>query len=370
MSTNILHGTPNFPGHRLLVYRVPKPKPKPTSALIVARKAKVSVTTVSRALSGTGRISDTTRQKVLKVAEDLGFRPNLAAAALATRRPPILSIVTEPFSGEFYARILQSCYNELRSRTSIDVLLDLRQRTDTPWSWVEGFACSGRGSVMAIHCTLVEPQNFAKLARLPIPAILINHVPAGKQPVIVSSVGIDDSLGIRSCVEHLLELGHRDIAYVGGNIPRFDGERRLRGFLDAYRGAGLHSLDKAVIPVSHAFDPESGEEGFATLLKSRRKLPTAIVAATDQIALGVMRQAAARSIRVPADLSITGYTDFQWTAFLTPSLTSVLHDGHQVGDALGRMLIALYENPHRTPEAVVIQPKFLPRESTARPKRT
>jgi LacI family transcriptional regulator len=212
---------------------------------------------------------------------------------------------------------------------------------------------------------LLAPQFSAEQSRLlasyGLPIAMVNNQGAGETPFLIYN---DDAYGIRLVTRHLVDLGHTRIAYLGNRIGGSTNAARLAGFREVLDAAGIQILPELVYMVPGG-TPEGGEEGGRYLL-SLPELPGAVVCYNDYLAVGVYRAIQAAGIRIPQDISVTGYDDITIAAYLNPPLTSLHQDKYELGAGAARMLLESLDTHQPGPRRVGLQGALVVRESTRR----
>jgi DNA-binding LacI/PurR family transcriptional regulator len=326
----------------------------------VARAAGVSNQTVSRVLNGSASVSAETRERVVRAVEDLDYRPNSMARALVTGRSRRLGVVS--FDTTLYGPastlfgIERAAHSEgyfvsIASVTSLD--------RDSVLSAVEQLRAQGVDGVL-----LITPQETAVEALLHLPRDMpVVAVEAGPKEA-VPVVAVDQVAGAAAATRHLLELGHRTVWHVAGPADWLEARQRIQGWMAALEKAG------ADVPplLSGDWSAQSGYE-LGRRLATVRDV-TAIFAANDQMALGILRALHESGREVPRDLSVVGFDDIPEARFFTPPLTTVRQDFNEVGRQSLMLLLGEIEAPQRSSERVVVPPEFKLRESTAAPRGT
>ena len=291
----------------------------------VADKAQVSKTAVSLAFNDHSRLSDATLKHILATAQDLGYSQDPAARMLRTRRTNSLGlllpqqldkVLENPYYSQFLQGIGQTCQREGFTLLLAPPLRGSMLKT-IPYAAVDGFIVSGleydRGEVSALR-------------QRGIPFVLVDSELHDGVP----SVEIDDSEGIEQLVKHLLDLGHRSIAILAietgieGGYRHWRGPmlRRMQGAIDALATVGLTPASEGISVVEVACTRAGGSRAFQELWASNNR-PTAIVAFSDIIALGVLDAAREASVSVPGEVSVSGFDDLAEAGWANPSLTTV-----------------------------------------------
>lgn len=295
----------------------------------MARLAGVSPATVSFVLNRTAgqTISDETRQRVLQAVAELEYRPNRAAEGLRHGRSATIGFVSHDADfGEFAASAIKGAHEACLRQGNLLLLVNTGGSTAQAAELIVQlldrqaealiFAAVGTRSV-------VLPEAAGR-----VPTVLLNcFTPHDPVPAVLP----DEVRGGREATQALLELGHRDIAYLTGKPSQWATKARLRGFRGALRGAGLNPADHTVLAGNYHVD--SGYELVRTLLR-RKQVPTAILCGNDRMAVGVLLGLHEAGLRVPDDVSVMGYDDqFQLAAEMRPALSTV----RLPYDAMGRL---------------------------------
>ncbi len=334
----------------------------------VARKVGVHPSTVSRVLNPATRpmVTDAIARRVAAAAESLGYHPNPIAYGLRTNRtltagvlipdlnnpvfPPVIRGIEDVFAAVGYTAILANTDNDAeRERITVQKMIARR---------VDGLilATSRRRDPVVEFCLAED-----------IPLVLINRAPdACRAPAIVA----DDVLGIRQTVAHLVALGHKRIAHIGG--PQFlsTGLARQKAFVEAMHDHGLKA-DPRLILACQAFSEEEGRRAFRELWSRDRGL-TAAMTANDLYAIGCYDAANELGIRVPEDVSVTGFNDIRFVDKLRPPLTTVRMPLYEMGTQAAKALLLRIQNGDAVPAQSMLATELIVRGSTAaaRPTKT
>ena len=289
----------------------------------VAKLAGVSKSTASRALSGRGSVSARTQTRVASAAEELGFVPSSAAESLATGRSRNIAVVTPFINRWFYAEVIDGVESALIGAGYDLTLYRLTDETDQRKSLFDYFLVR-KGVDAVIALTLfISDDEVQKLRKLGKPIVGI-----GGQIPGIPTFSIDDVATTRRATEHLIELGHTRLVHVGGDQEKqLDFEvhsNRLKGFRQALSKAGLEQSPDFF---ADDFDISGGYRSALNALRDADSRPTAVVAGSDEIAIGVMTAARELRIRIPDQLSIIGI------------------DGHPLGETFG--LTTMNQHPSR-----------------------
>jgi len=324
----------------------------------VARVAGVSVATVSRALRGLDRVSPETRERVLRVAEDLHYVASPTATSLASGRTRVVAVVAPFLTRWFFATLVSAIEKSLRAREHHVILFDLEDDSydqrlllsqSMLWKRVDG--------IITLNVPMHE-EEVELVDRLALPLVAIGSPVPGR-----ACVRIDDRAAMLTAVEHLVGLGHTRIGYIGAvpqNVAHIQTPQdRLEAFLGAVAEHGLTCADGWVL--GSDWTAEAAARDSAVLLSGQVR-PTAIVAASDEMAIGVRESARRLGLRVPEDLSIIGIDDFVLSAVL--GLTTVRQDVAGLGTAAADLLLGALLDGHESTEEVVMPTELVVREST------
>lgn len=329
----------------------------------VAREAGVSVATVSRALRGLDRVSPETRERVLKVATDLDYVASPTATSLASGRTGVVGVVAPFLTRWFFATLVSAIEKTLRGQGHHVLLFDLEDESyasrltlnqNLLWRRVDG--------VITLNLPMTEGE-VDLLERLGLPAVAIGTPVPG-----CPTVRIDDTAAMVQATSHVIDLGHRDIAYIGTvpeNVAHIQTPMaRREAFRDTLLAHGLQVREEWMLSCDWTAD--SALTHTMTLLQSPSR-PTAIVAASDEMAFGALMAASRCGVKVPEELSVIGLDDHHLSSVM--GLTTVRQDVDAQGDAAAKLLLgALLEGLPLSPTLdQVIPTELVVRASTAPP---
>ena len=303
----------------------------------VARAAGVSLATASRALSEPAMVREETRERVRSAASMLGYVPHGAARALATRRTRTIGAVFPPVDNPIFAGATHALAQELAGAGYTLLLAshdyDLESELEATRALVERGA-DGLVLVGLDHL----PETYAVLERSGVPYELTWSLDTTGRH---HCVGLSHRLASIRVTQHLLDLGHREIAVIAGETRGNDRARdRLAGVREALAARGLKLPSKRVVETS--FSVANGRAALATLLE-RAPGFTAVVGGNDPLAIGALLECQARGIAVPGQVSIAGFDDIELAGELSPGLTTVRVPSAELGREVGRRLLARLE---------------------------
>jgi DNA-binding LacI/PurR family transcriptional regulator len=331
----------------------------------VAERAGVSITTVSRVLNGreTGvPIRETTRERIVVSAAELGYRPNMLARALRGSRSRLLGVIVRDIADPFHIQVLRGINEAARDRDYRLFLGHLDWRPSEAAVFASMFEQSHADGIILIGDMVGGDAALDALAdRHPFIVGVTDRVSRRRVPGVYA----DNDLGTRLALDHLWSLGHRNIISVVDERMA-DGPFRA-GVYEGY----MRDRDVADrIRVYHAAQPDAGpsyrlgRELFAGF--DGRDRPTAIFAASDSIAIGLLQAAFQHGIRVPEQLSIVGFDDVDAATYMVPPLTTVSQRGSEMGEMAASLILDMIEKQRSVEEVedVVLTPRLVVRQST------
>lgn len=326
----------------------------------VARVAGVSHQTVSRVLNDHPKVSPRTRELVLAAISELGYRPNSAARALATGQSQTLGVIT--IAGNFFGPSSTLYGVESAAREAGYAVTVVNLASTDPRAMQEAadrLLAQRVAGIVAVAPLASAVEGLQRLAD-DVACVVVEGLPGTGD---LSVVRVDQELGARAVTEHLLDLGHQTVWHVTGPTPDEWPEAAARQ--EAWRQV-LHERGRvAPPPLPGDWSARSGFEAGQQL--ARMPDVTAVFAANDQMALGVLRALRESGRRIPEDVSLVGFDDIPEAAYLSPPLTTVRQDFAEVGRQSLRALIAQVQSGARLTGDVVIAPELVVRTSTAPP---
>lgn len=319
----------------------------------VARAAGVSQTTVSFVLNDVeaANISDETRQRVLVAAEQLGYVPNAAARALGRGRTQTIGIVITTLSDPFIGSLVQTVESAARDHGYDLILASSADIPDREIAAVEMLQSRQVDGVI-VASSRVGALYQERLQRLRVPVVLINSLVQHKGQYMLS-IGVDNRHGGYLATSHLIQRGHRRIAYVASPTDRGDDMERMAGYRAALVEAGL-GFDPSLV-VQGTGRPGGGQRALPRL-RSLDPLPTAAFCYNDMTAIGLMAAARSVSLSLPEDLAIVGFDDIIFARFTHPPLTTIAQPIVHLGrGAVERVLARLSAEAGEKQLAVELQ---------------
>ncbi len=321
----------------------------------------VSTATVSLALRDSPLVAEATRERVKAHALELGYIYNRRAASLRTSKSGILGVVVHDIMNPFYGEILRSIEMELDRSRQTFILSNHYDRVEKQRDFLETLMQLGADGVIMSPAIDTPKEDMELLTQNGLPTVFIaRSVPGVDLPVFRG----DDKFGISLATNHLISLGHKRIAMIGGTDQTSTGRDRYEGYVSAMRKAGLEVKDEWRIE-----GPRTKAAGFeaASQFLALPDKPTGAVCWNDLSAIGLMNGIARAGLTPGVDISVTGYDDLEEAAIATPALTTVWNGQPEVGRLAARALLDRIEGKH-TPDGdlTLIKPELHIRQSTSR----
>jgi LacI family transcriptional regulator len=336
----------------------------------LARLSGVSIGTVSRALNGYTDVNPDTRERIIRLAEELDYTPSASARTLVTQRSHVVGVFLDTGEGHpdlqhpFFHDVLVGV-QETAGAAGFDLLLFATEQPGNGYGGKHSYVKRCRHHNVDGVVLMGVDHNDDEVRRLTASTIPTVGVDVELEGLATGYVSSDNAAGGRAAVEHLAALGHRRIATIHGPVDTLAGLDRLRGYRQALDAAGLAYRDEYV--QLGDFYVETGERAGTALL-ALPEPPTAIVAASDLMAVGVLRAAAEAGLRVPDDLSVIGFDDIMLAAHLQPGLTTLRQDKTGLGAEAARALLERISGAPDPPAAVTLPIELVVRGTTAPPR--
>ena len=322
----------------------------------VAREAGVSTATVSRVYNGSPLVSENTMRRVLEVAAHMDYWPNGAARSLSTRSTHALGVLLPDLHGEFFSETIRGIDHTAREQQYQIVLSSSHADAGEMISAARTLRGSIDGLIaMAPNKGLAQAiEDFTKH----FPVVLLNP---GIQVKSCGAISVANEEGAYAMGSHLIKLGHRRIAMLKGPAGNVDAEERLRGYRKALADGGGEISPS--LEIDGDFSQLSGYESARRILR-REPRPTAVFAANDYMAIGLISALAENGVRVPQDMAVTGFDDIELARYLSSPLTTVRVDAYGLGErAVIQWLEAVRSNGTGLPRQEVLPTTLVVRAS-------
>lgn len=328
----------------------------------IARRANVSTATVSRTLNQSGPVKAATARKVWRAVTALNYYPNSHARALVSGRSRLIGLIVSDITNPFFPELIRS-FERLAADQKYDLLV-----TSTDYETARMTACLRRMlerkvDGVAMMTSEMDVGLIRELSRRGVPIVFMDVGQVGPK---MSHVSIDYANGIHQAVDHLVELGHKRIAFISGPLDLHSARTRRQAFIEGMRRHGLTPDPRLIREGTHT--AEGGEKAMGALLRLKRH-PTAVAASNDWTAIGALHAIVDAGLRVPDDISIVGFDDIPLVSYTNPALTTIRMSASAVGATAFEALFSLIGEAR--PEGAVYQvpTRLVVRESTAKPQR-
>jgi LacI family repressor for deo operon, udp, cdd, tsx, nupC, and nupG len=322
----------------------------------VARLAGVSIATVSRTLAEPEKVAEATRKKVQSAIRRSGYVRNELARSFRMQSTQTILVLVPDIGNPFYSLIIQGLEDVAQKHGYRLLLGDTQNRVERETEYLQSVMQRQVDGVISLGHTLPPLLQF-KDGR-PVPLVMACEY---LHDASVASVAIDNVAAAILATQHLLEFGHRSIAFINGPTQTPLSKDRLRGYREALKGAGI-AFDKALV-VRGDFSLASGERAAAALLDGGARC-SAIFAANDAMGIGAIRTLRARGLVVPRDISVVGFDDIEFAQYVEPPLTTIHQPRREIGRATMARMIAKLGAAGDGPGQVVLDHELVVRGSS------
>jgi LacI family transcriptional regulator len=327
---------------------------RPATLADIARAAGTSASTASRAISGRGYVSPAARERLLEVAEQLGYVPNASARTLKQRTSRVIGVVVSDLGNQFYGRLAAAIEETLRTADYQMALIGDNSESSEEVAGARTFlAMRAPGVIM----TPVGEEGSRLLMRHGVAVVEVDRRLASSP---CDAVVVDNERGALEATTHLLVNGHRRVGLLVADTNWTSDAGRLQGYRDAHRQAGIPVDEQLIVRIGfHAPDVDLR---IARLLDEGR--PTAIFAANNLLAEQAWHVLRRRGLRLPDDVSLVGFDDVPWMEMVSPGITVVAQPTEQLGRRAAELLLRRLADPACEPRAERLEPRLVVRGST------
>jgi DNA-binding LacI/PurR family transcriptional regulator len=323
----------------------------------VARLAGVSTATVSRALNGTGQIAPTTRATIEAAVEQLGYRPNTIARSLVTKSTQTIALLLPDISNPFYAALVSGIQQAALSHGHTMLLCTTESDAEREEHYLRVLRAKQVDGAL-VDGLVLPSDRIARFVEDGFPIVCLDRDIDSRS---IPLVQVDNRAGGRLATGHLLALGHTRIAHVTGAGELGISDERLAGYRDALTDAGLE-VDFDLVGEGR-FTERGGHDAARALLE-RNPDVSAIFAANDLSALGVLNAIVETGRRVPDDVSVVGFDDLRLAAYTSPPLTTIHQPGVEIAKLATEILIGLTQGRRAERMRHLLEPRLVVRGST------
>jgi DNA-binding LacI/PurR family transcriptional regulator len=322
----------------------------------VARRAKVSTATVSRVMNNASVVKNSTRLRVMKAIEELKYHPNLHARNLAGGKSRTIGVIVSNMENPFFFDIYKTVESDAHAAGYEVVVANTDYRSEQLVTSIR-LMIGRRVAGLAAIVSEMEPALMEELADNLIPVVFYD---VGTPRQNITNIRVNYRRGVEKIVDYLHSLGHRRLGFIGHHAMLGPINERMKTVLDAV--ANYPSLE--VRSAADADTLEGGRQAARALLSSDTPAPTAIVCVNDVMAVGALRELRERGLRVPQDISVTGFDNVKLSEFSYPALTTVHIPRDIIGHIICERLIPKVEPGAVAEKEVVIDPELVLRDST------
>jgi LacI family transcriptional regulator len=326
----------------------------------VAKRAGVSLGTVSNVLNRPEIVAEETRQRVLQVIEEIGFVRNGSARQLRAGRSQHIGLVVLDVANPFFTEVARGVEDLANEKGYVVILCNSDDSVEKESHYLHVLT-EQRTQGVLITPVQSDASYLQQLRQHGTAVVLLDRPSRSKD---LCSVSVDDVRGGELAAAHLLEQGHTCIGFVHGPLSIRQCADRKRGVLRAVKAAALDPNQAIIDITTRAQNSREGEESVEKLLSAARR-PTAVFCANDLLALGVMRGLIKRGISIPADMALVGYDDVEFASVLATPLTSIRQPKYELGRAATELLLDEANNPTtHEHKHIVYQPELIVRASS------
>lgn len=324
----------------------------------VAERAGVSLSTVSRVLNGKASVNKVLKERVEKAVKELNYRPNSVARSLANNRTDSVGVLVPELNAPFFGDLMQAVESTLRAADKHVIISVGRNCLETEKDAVE-FLISRNCDALIMHAEALSDEYLLELNQSKLPVALVNRQVEGLPDACTS---LDNEKGGYLATRHLLELGHKDIAYISGPTDKCDASLRLEGHRRALSEAGLPINPQLIF--NGDYSEEDGKIGLLELMA--RDVPfTALVCANDWMASGAISCARDLGMSLPHDLSVVGFDDVVFAHHVFPRLTTVSNPIAEMAEMSAKYILnKVYGQANNV--QLYFEPSLVVRESTVK----
>jgi LacI family transcriptional regulator len=330
----------------------------------IAKKAEVSYATVSRALNNHPDVNKNTKEKIIKLANDMNYQPNTIARSLKSKKTNTIGLVIPDITNPFYPQVARGV-EEAAAVSNYNVFL-----CNTNWNperekhYVKALIQKQVDGLIMTPSS--ENINYLKeLLDFNIEVVFLSsYIPINNYTSIVT----DNTRGMEKAVDYLIKKGHKKIAYAGSHIERYANKERLNGYKKSLMKHNINIDNKYIKSVKNFYDQRGGYKLMYEFLQEFKKteLPSAIVCYNDLLALGIIQALKENNIRIPEDIAIIGFDDISFSSLSEVQLTTVSQSKYEMGKVALKTLLNKLENGSRSTKEnkIVLSPKLKIRKTT------
>lgn len=327
----------------------------------IAKRAGVADAVVSLVMNEAKNVSPEMREKILRVAAEMGYQPDLVMQSLISKTSPSVAVISPEqsrfFIATYFMLLINGIQNACKKYNRSLMLFSLDQIKGESYYQVYKKYLVNLMVIMNVGYTRDISKDVQDLKNSNIYFSIITKY-LGKEKV--NTVCVDNYEGVRLALEHFVSLGHRRIGFISGHPNSVDSQERLEAFKVLSRKLNL-DYEEGLIAYGE-FDSENAEREVHKLLNLEKR-PTAIFAASDYMAIGAMRAIKLMGLSIPKDIALVGFDDTLEANFISPTLTTVRQPLLEMGEAAVDLAVRSMNNPGLEPQTLILKPSFVVRES-------
>lgn len=325
----------------------------------IAIRAGVTSATVSMVINNKPNISEATRKKVLKIAKELNYYPNVIARGLATKKSNAIGVIVPNLASSFVVRVLQGIKSTNRDIDYTVQLFDTVGQKESESQLFQRLARERRIDGVILISSIVTEEELNVFAEESVPSIVV-----ARKCEHLDSVYVNNEQGAFDATEYLITRGHRDIACVSSRKEGIPTAERRNGYFRAMKAHNIDIRQQLLIDDVDNDGMEDGIEVFGQLRSLSPKVTAVFVPAGDMVAIGIMKEAKREGVTVPDDLAVVGYDDIPAAEVIEPTLTTVRQPKLEMGDYAINMIVDKIEGREAGIKHKELPTKFIVREST------
>lgn len=299
----------------------------------VAKAAGVSISTASYALNGVDKVSEKTREKVIKIAKELNYTPNSVARNLKTKKTELIGLFVHDINGPFYDKLIKGIQEVVNIKGyELIVFCDSGQKPGTSYNFLKERRIDG-AIIISSNITNEQIQNIASKD---FPIVVLDRYLNAEN---LCNVVIDNKKGAKDAVQYLIDLGHKKIGFISGPDKSYDNEERFKGYVDTLSSNSMEVNYQHIL--KGKFTEESGYDAIKNFLKEKEELPTAFFSSNDEMAIGAIKALQEENYRIPEDVAIVGFDDILISSYIQPKLTTVRRPMYEMGSFSAHILLSM-----------------------------
>lgn len=327
----------------------------------VAKKAGVSVTTVSRVLNNTAPVNEKTREMILKAIEELAYTPSVMAQGMRTKKTRTIGVIIPDYMNPFYFELFKHIEEEAKKEGYHVIVASVDEDNSSEVSHINDLLSRSIDGI--IICTYKgDKETVDYLLRLSkkMPVVFMDNLDVKKS--LINCVYTDAYMGVKKVTKHLIELGYKKIAFIKSLTNYKTANERYDGFLDAMKEAKVEVKDEYIYEGNYKIN--SGYEAAKYFLSREKDKPNAIVSSTDFMAIGVMNYVKSQGLRIPEDIAVAGYDDIYISRLMSPPITTYRQPIENIAREAIKIIINKCIHPNAKNKQIVLCGELLIRKST------